>query len=89
METSLSYSEMEGESLNEPLEIGFYSDEPKKLWSAYDQLEQVWVTKTAQTFTFDVATKPTHIALDPRRLMLESYVDDNVETVGESSAYQR
>jgi len=89
METSLSYSEMDGESLNEPLEIGFYSEEPKKLWSAYDQLEQVWVTKTAQTFTFDVETKPTHIALDPRRLMQESFIDDNVETVGESSAYQR
>ena len=89
METALSFSEMEGESLNEPLEIGFYSDEPKSLWSAYDQLEHVWVTKAAQTFTFDVATKPTHIALDPRRLMLENYVDDNVNSVGESSAYQR
>ena len=89
MKTSMSWSEMDGETLNEPLEIGIYSQEPKKLWSAYDKLEQVWVSQTDQSFTFDVKTKPTHIALDPRRLMLESHVDDNVASVGESSAYQR
>ena len=89
MKTSMSWSEIDGETLNEPLEIGIYSQEPKKLWSAYDRLEQVWVSQSDQSFTFDVKTKPTHIALDPRRLMLESFVDDNVASVGESSAYQR
>jgi len=89
METSESWTEMEGETLHEPLEIGFYQDEPKKLWSAWSQLEQVWVTETDQTLTFDVDEKPNHIALDPRRLMLEKNVGDNVKPVSERSAYHR
>lgn len=89
METAESWSDMDGEVLNEPLEIGIYMDEPKKLWSAWSSLEQVRVTQTDQVFTFDVAEKPTHISLDPRRLMLERQVDDNVQAVGETSAYKR
>jgi hypothetical protein len=88
MKTSESWSDMDGEVLNEPLEIGLYSDVPKKLWSAWSALETVRVTKSEQTFTFNVAEKPTHIALDPRRLMLERNVDDNVKTIGETSAYK-
>ncbi len=89
MKTSESWADMDGEVLNEPLEIGFYTDEPKKLWSAWTNLEQVWVTKTNQVFTFDVSEKPTHIAFDPRRLMQERNVGDNVSTVSEAPALTR
>lgn len=89
METAESWADIDGEVLNEPLEIGFYTEEPKKLWSAWTALEQVRVTQTDQLFTFTLDEKPTHIALDPRRLMLERNVDDNVKTAGEASAYQR
>jgi len=34
METAESWADIDGEVLNEPLEIGFYTDEPKNLWSA-------------------------------------------------------
>ena len=88
METAESWDDIDGEGLNEPLEIGIYTTEPKKLWSAWTELEQVWVTQTDQTFTFDVAEKPTHIALDPRRLMLERNIDDNVQTISEGSAFR-
>lgn len=89
METSKSWTEIDGETLKEPLEIGFYQDEPKKLWSAWSQLEQVWVKETDQTLTFDLYEKPNHIALDPRRLMQEKNVGDNVKAVSERSAYHR
>lgn len=89
MEKFESWADMDGEVLNEPLEIGIYTDEPKKLWSAWTQLERVWVTQEDQVFSFDVDEKPTHIALDPRRIMLEFQNTNNVQTVGEASAYRR
>jgi len=88
METAESWADMDGEVLNEPLEIGIFAAEPKKLWSAWTDLEKVWVTQTDQTFTFNVAEKPTHIAIDPRRLMLERNIDDNVQAIGQSSAFR-
>ncbi|GGX69247.1 hypothetical protein GCM10011309_19000 [Litorimonas cladophorae] len=88
METAESWADMDGEVLNEPLEIGIYLQEPKKLWSQWTALETVRVTQSEQVFSFDVAEKPTHIALDPRRLMLERNVDDNVKTIGETTAFK-
>jgi len=89
MKTSESWSDIDGEILNEPLEIGFYADTPKKLWSAWSALERVRVTKTEQIFTFELDEKPTHIAIDPRRLLQERNVDDNVRIISESSAFSR
>jgi len=89
METSESWSEIEGEVLNEPLEIGVYTDEPKKLWSAWTKLERIQVTEAEQTVSIIVDEKPTHIAIDPRRLMLERNIDDNVQTISQSSAFAR
>ena len=89
METSQSWSEIEGEVLNEPLEIGVYTDEPKKLWSAWTKLERIQVTEAEQAVSIIVDEKPTHIAIDPRRLMLERNIDDNVQTISQSSAFAR
>ena len=88
METAESWADINGEVLNEPLEIGIYADEPRKLWSAWSALETVWVTQTDQSFTFDVAEKPAYIAIDPRRLMLERNIDNNVQAIGEASAFR-
>lgn len=89
METAESWADMEGEVLNEPLEIGVYSDEPKKLWSTWSKLDTLRVTEGQQTITIEVDEKPTHIAIDPRRLMLERNIDDNVQSISESSAFTR
>ena len=89
MKTSESWSDIDGEVLNEPLEIGFYADTPKKLWSAWSALEQVRVTKSEQVFTFELDEKPAHIAIEPRRLLQERNVDDNVKAIKESSALSR
>lgn len=89
METSKSWSEIDGEVLNEPLEIGVYTDAPKKLWSAWNKLERIQVTEAEQTVSIVVDEKPTHIAIDPRRLMLERNIEDNVQTISEASAFAR
>jgi len=89
MKTSESWADIDGEALNEPLEIGFYADTPKKLWSAWSALERVRVTEDKQVFTFELDAKPAYIAIDPRRLLQERNVDDNVRAIGESSAYSR
>ena len=89
METAESWSDIDGEALNEPLEIGVYSDAPKKLWSAWTSLERIQVTEGQQTVTIEVDEKPSYIAIDPRRLMLERNVDDNVQSISESSAFAR
>lgn len=79
METAESFADIEGESLNEWVEIGFYTDEPRVLWSAWTDLERVRVTKAASELVFELSTRPTHIAIDPRRLLLERNVGDNVK----------
>ncbi|MEP4051142.1 MAG: M1 family aminopeptidase [Litorimonas sp.] len=89
METAESWADIDGEVLNEPLEIGVYSEEPKKLWSAWTELERVWITEAEQTITLELDEKPSYIAIDPRRLMLERNVDDNVQSISESSAFAR
>jgi hypothetical protein len=85
MKTSESWSDLDGEVLNEPLEIGFYPDTPKKLWSGWNNLEQVWVTQTDQSFTFVLDEKPAYVAIDPRRLLQERNVDDNVSAAEDSA----
>ena len=89
METAKSWSEIDGEQLNEPLEIGIYSNEPKKLWSAWTKLETIWVTETNQEVTLILDGKPSYIAIDPRRLLQERNVDDNVQMISEDSAFTR
>lgn len=87
METSESWADIDGEVLYEPLEIGVYLDEPKKLWSAWSELDMVRITEAKQEITLIVDEKPTHIAIDPRRLLQERNVDDNVQMVSEASAF--
>jgi len=89
METSESWDDIEGEVLNEPLEIGIYAEEPKKLWSAWTKLERIRVTEGEQKITIEVDEKPSFIAIDPRRLMLERNIDDNVQPVTETEAIIR
>lgn len=79
MDTAESFADMEGESLNEWVEIGFYKDEPKALWSAWSNLERVRVTQAESELVFELDTLPAYIAIDPRRLLMERNVEDNVK----------
>jgi len=77
-----SVSEIDGEDLNEWVEIGFYDQDPKDtLGGEWLKLERVRVTKAETQFSFKLAQKPTHVLLDPRRLLIERNVTDNVKKI--------
>ncbi len=74
----ISVNEIDGEELNEWIEVGFYKNAPKNKWSDWSALEKVQVSKTKSILSFTVMERPSYIALDPRRLLQERNVTDNV-----------
>jgi ABC-type transport system involved in multi-copper enzyme maturation permease subunit len=76
-----SVTEIDGEDLNEWVEIGFYKNKPKDKWSDWIALEKVRVSEAESTLRFTVSERPNHIALDPRRLLQERNVTDNVKAL--------
>jgi len=77
----ISVTEIDGEELNEWVEIGFYKNAPKDKWSDWTDLKKVRVNKAESTLTFTLKERPNHIALDPRRLLMERNVTDNVKAL--------
>lgn len=83
---NISVTEIDGEELNEWVEIGFYGSKPKDKWSDWQTLERVRVMETEQVLRFELKDRPAHIALDPRRLLQEKNVTDNVKALPKLSA---
>lgn len=78
----VSVSEIDGEELGEWVEIGFYAEDPKKtLGDEWQALERVRLSQAESVLSFDLAEKPAFVLLDPRRLLIERNVDDNVVPV--------
>lgn len=82
----MSVSEIDGEELNEWIEIGFYANKPKEKWSDWQALKRVRVTESESVLRFDLDDLPAHIALDPRRLLQEKNITDNVKAVPKLTA---
>ena len=77
-----SVTEIDGEELNEWVEIGFYNSDPKDtLGGDWIKLERVRVTELETAMTFGLPEKPTHVYIDPKRLLMERNVDDNMQTI--------
>ena len=77
-----SVSEIDGEELNEWVEIGFYDKDPKEtLGGDWLKLERVHITKAETELSFTLKQKPAYVLLDPRRLLIERNVTDNVKKV--------
>ncbi|MBL4869604.1 MAG: hypothetical protein JKX72_01485, partial [Robiginitomaculum sp.] len=75
-----SITEMDGEGLDEWIEIGFYDKNPKDtLGDEWLKLERIHITQLKTELTFNLDERPTHILLDPRRLLMERNYDDNVK----------
>ncbi len=75
-----SVTKIDDEELNEWVEIGFYDKDPKDTWGdEWIRLERVRVNQLETRFSFDMKQKPKYILLDPRRLLIERKVDDNVK----------
>jgi len=78
-----SVTEIEDEELNEWVEIGFYDFDPKEsLGDDWIKLERVKVTELETSLSFELSEKPSHVLIDPRRLLIERNVEDNVKTIG-------
>ncbi|MBL1430755.1 MAG: hypothetical protein COA60_004470 [Robiginitomaculum sp.] len=75
-----SVTEIDGEELNEWLEIGFYDEDPKDTWGdEWLKLERVRITELETKLSFDLDQRPNFVLLDPRRLLIERDVKDNVK----------
>jgi ABC-2 type transport system permease protein len=65
-------------SLNEWVDIGFYSDDDEK-----DLLDKrrVFIDKSKMSYTFNLAEKPLKVAIDPQRIYIERDIKDNVKAL--------
>ena len=82
----VSVTDINGEDLNEWIEIGFYKNTPKDKWSDWSALEKVRVSKAQSTLSFTLEARPNYVALDPRRLLIERNVTDNVKALDKKLA---
>lgn len=75
------------EDLDEWIEVGFYTQDPgKTLGGEWMALERIKVTELETVQTITVPEYPTHIVLDPRRLLIEVDVEDNESPLPRQSA---
>lgn len=77
-----SVSEIEGATLNEFVQIGFYTEDPEDDLGANPmKLETVRVNEAESTITVTLDKRPTHIVLDPARRLIERNINDNVKAL--------
>ncbi len=73
-----SVTKLEGAELNEWVEIGFYTEDPKDDLGANPfatRIIRVTDIESEPSFTLD--KNPTHVVLDPKRLLIERNINDN------------
>jgi ABC-type Na+ efflux pump permease subunit len=77
-----SVTEIDGEDLDEWIEVGFYTSNPKEtLGDEWMKLERVHITELETELSFTLDEEPVFVLLDPRRLLIERNVDDNVKKI--------
>ncbi len=82
----VSVLELDDVSLNELVEVGFYIEDPTEaLGGGWFAKERVRLNQQASVVSFDVAQRPTHVLLDPQRLLLERNHKDNLKELKTSS----
>ncbi len=83
-DTEVSVTHMDDVTLDELVEVGFYTEDPtKQLGDGWFAKERIRLSKTTTTLAFDVAQRPTHVLLDPARLLFERNVKDNLIEVSQ------
>lgn len=77
-----SVSEIDGAELDEWVEIGFYVEDPKDdLGSNPFTTRMVRINKAESVLEFTLEKRPTHIVLDPKRILIERNVTDNTKAL--------
>lgn len=75
-----SVSELDDAFLNEFVQIGFYTEDPKDDLGANPvKLETFHVSEAESVITVTLDERPTHIILDPARRLIERNITDNVK----------
>ena len=75
-----SVTKIDDAELNEWVEIGFYTEDPKDdLGTNPFATRVVRLTEAESVQEFTLDKKPTHIVLDPKRSLIERNVKDNVK----------
>ena len=75
-----SVTEVDGGELNEWVEIGFYTEDPKDDLGANPfatRVVRLTEAESIQSFTLD--KNPTHVILDPKRSLIERNINDNTK----------
>jgi hypothetical protein len=77
-----SFSDLRDVTLDEMIEIGFYTEDPtEKLGGDWFAKERARVSSKDSALSFTLKQRPTHILLDPQRLLLERNHKDNLHEV--------
>jgi len=75
-----SVTKIDDANLNEWVEIGFYTKDPKDDLGANPFTTRIVLLSEAETVQdFTLEKRPTHIVLDPKRALIERNIKDNVK----------
>lgn len=78
--------ETNAETLDEPVEIGFYKEDPSNSWEETPiALERFRLNKAETELTFTLSERPGYIVIDPRALLVERKYTDNVKALDDSA----
>jgi hypothetical protein len=74
--------ETDAETLDEPVEIAFYKEDPSNSWEEEPMLLQRFrLTKAETELRFELNERPGYIVIDPRGLLMERKLNDNVKAL--------
>lgn len=78
----VSVSELDDVTLNESVEVGFYTKDPtNELGGGWFEKKTIRVSQEQTRVSFNLTMRPSHILLDPQRLLFERNHDDNLKAV--------
>ena len=70
------------ETLDEPVEIAFYKDDPSNSWEEEPMLlKRFRLTEAETELSFELSERPGYIVIDPRALLMERKLNDNVKAL--------
>jgi len=78
----VSVTELNDVTLDELIEVGFYTEDPTEaLGGGWFAKERVRLNKQKSSISFNLDKRPTHVLLDPQRLLLERNEKDNLKKI--------
>ncbi|MDB2439085.1 M1 family aminopeptidase [Hellea sp.] len=74
--------ETDADTLDEPVEIAFYKEDPSNSWEEEPMLlKRFRLTEAETELTFELKERPGYIVIDPRALLVERKLKDNVKAL--------